>query len=255
MEGLVVQWPSPIISQESLLSFFFDHLACDILFNFYCNSVTKNYFENLVRALENGLSDVDSHGAACSRAASTKSGGGSTSNKVRSGKVKVIALAGSTSRTDDSNHWSCDRCTYANVKSSTTCQMCRTRRWLEPSTSPCWWNILLHQESLHMYKSRTNLMPSKNDFLISQAVGLGSFRFTLRRLCWIWSTIMAEQSKHQQQTQVCNFSCTLCFCFHEPVSDFVYSCLVVNITWLLWEKGLHEDFPPDCYKYRGSWSC
>ncbi|WCJ41386.1 RING/U-box superfamily protein [Euphorbia peplus] len=30
-------------------------------------SVTKNYFENLVRALENGLEDVDSHGA-CSKA-------------------------------------------------------------------------------------------------------------------------------------------------------------------------------------------
>ncbi|GKV29065.1 hypothetical protein SLEP1_g38036 [Rubroshorea leprosula] len=26
-------------------------------------SVTRNYFENLVRALENGLSDVDSHGS------------------------------------------------------------------------------------------------------------------------------------------------------------------------------------------------
>ncbi|KAL0298481.1 UNVERIFIED_CONTAM: putative E3 ubiquitin-protein ligase ARI7, partial [Sesamum radiatum] len=39
-------------------------------------SVTKNYFENLVRALENGLSDVDSH--ACGKAGSSKTlGGGS----------------------------------------------------------------------------------------------------------------------------------------------------------------------------------
>ncbi|KAK4782244.1 hypothetical protein SAY86_016346 [Trapa natans] len=98
-----------------------------ILFNFYCNSVTKNYFENLVRALENGLSDVDSHGA-CSRAASAKNGVGSTSSKPRIGKGKVTARAGSTSRIDDSSHWSCDRCTFANVKSSNTCQMCQTRR-------------------------------------------------------------------------------------------------------------------------------
>jgi ariadne-1 len=34
--------------------------------------VTRNCFENLVQALENGLSDVDSHGA-CSRTVSSKS--------------------------------------------------------------------------------------------------------------------------------------------------------------------------------------
>ncbi|OAY37654.1 probable E3 ubiquitin-protein ligase ARI7 isoform X2 [Manihot esculenta] len=34
-------------------------------------SVTKNYFENLVRALENGLADVDAHGA-CSKTTSSK---------------------------------------------------------------------------------------------------------------------------------------------------------------------------------------
>ncbi|KAI8012503.1 putative E3 ubiquitin-protein ligase ARI7 [Camellia lanceoleosa] len=40
-------------------------------------SVTRNYFENLVRALENGLSDVDSHGGGSSSeaSASSKSGG------------------------------------------------------------------------------------------------------------------------------------------------------------------------------------
>ncbi|KAK4768624.1 hypothetical protein SAY87_003765 [Trapa incisa] len=88
-------------------------------------SVTKNYFENLVRALENRLSDVDSHGA-CSGVASTKNGVGSSSSKPRSGKGKVTA--GATSWTDDSSHWSCDRCTFANVKSSNTCQMCQTHR-------------------------------------------------------------------------------------------------------------------------------
>ncbi|XP_021734337.1 probable E3 ubiquitin-protein ligase ARI8 isoform X2 [Chenopodium quinoa] len=45
-------------------------------------SVTRNYFENLVRALENGLADVDSHGA-CSRTTSSKSLGGSRSKSGR----------------------------------------------------------------------------------------------------------------------------------------------------------------------------
>ncbi|XP_039159208.1 probable E3 ubiquitin-protein ligase ARI7 [Eucalyptus grandis] len=51
-------------------------------FNDFCTklarltSVTRNYFDNLVRALEIGLSDVDSHGG-CSRAASSKNGGSS----------------------------------------------------------------------------------------------------------------------------------------------------------------------------------
>ncbi|KAF8391836.1 hypothetical protein HHK36_022174 [Tetracentron sinense] len=48
-------------------------------------SVTRNYFENLVRALENGLSDVDSHGA-CSRTASSKSLGGNS--KGRGGRSR-----------------------------------------------------------------------------------------------------------------------------------------------------------------------
>ncbi|KNA05953.1 hypothetical protein SOVF_185600 isoform B [Spinacia oleracea] len=45
-------------------------------------SVTRNYFENLVRALENGLADVDSHGA-CSRSTSSKTLGGSRSKSGR----------------------------------------------------------------------------------------------------------------------------------------------------------------------------
>ncbi|KAJ8746836.1 hypothetical protein K2173_003842 [Erythroxylum novogranatense] len=91
-------------------------------------SVTRNYFENLVRALENGLSDVDSHGA-CSRTSSSKSMGGGNS-KGRGGRSK-----GSTSRSsgpgrniDDSGHWSCEHCTFANIKSATICAMCQQRR-------------------------------------------------------------------------------------------------------------------------------
>ncbi|GMY13847.1 probable E3 ubiquitin-protein ligase ARI8, partial [Fagus crenata] len=84
-------------------------------------SVTRNYFENLVRALENGLSDVDSHGA-CSRTVSSKSLGGGSS-KGRGGRAK-----GTTSRSSSSSHWSCDHCTYVNVKSVIICHMCQEHR-------------------------------------------------------------------------------------------------------------------------------
>ncbi|KAH7542232.1 hypothetical protein FEM48_Zijuj02G0051600 [Ziziphus jujuba var. spinosa] len=92
-------------------------------------SVTRNYFENLVRALENGLSDVDSHGATCSRAASSKSLGG-TSSKGRGGRGKATTSRSSSSsrNIDDSGHWSCEHCTFANVKTATVCQMCHQRR-------------------------------------------------------------------------------------------------------------------------------
>lgn len=88
-------------------------------------SVTRNYFENLVRALENGLSDVDAHGA-CSRTTSSKSLGG----RSKSGRGKgTSSKSGSSSRNiDDSSHWSCEHCTFANVRSATICQMCHNRR-------------------------------------------------------------------------------------------------------------------------------
>ncbi|KAL0290675.1 UNVERIFIED_CONTAM: putative E3 ubiquitin-protein ligase ARI8 [Sesamum calycinum] len=89
-------------------------------------SVTKNYFENLVRALENGLSDVDSH--ACGKAGSSKNLGGG-SGKGRGGKGKGTTSRSSSSRNiDDSGHWSCEYCTYANVRSATVCEMCQQRR-------------------------------------------------------------------------------------------------------------------------------
>lgn len=91
------------------------------------NSVTRNYFENLVRALENGLSDVDSNGA-CSKT-STKNVGGSS--KGRGGRGKGTTRAGGSSKSgDDTLYWSCEQCTYANVKSATRCEMCnQQRRW------------------------------------------------------------------------------------------------------------------------------
>ncbi|GLT87921.1 hypothetical protein SLE2022_059720 [Rubroshorea leprosula] len=91
-------------------------------------SVTGNYFENLVRALENGLSDVDSHGN-CSRTGSSKSVGGGTT-KGRGGKGKGLSSrSGGCSRNiDDSSHWSCEFCTFANIRLATVCQMCQQRR-------------------------------------------------------------------------------------------------------------------------------
>ncbi|XP_068665717.1 probable E3 ubiquitin-protein ligase ARI8 [Aristolochia californica] len=93
-------------------------------------TVTRNYFENLVRALENGLSDVDSHGA-CSRAASSKSLGGSKGGRggrSKPGSSKSSSVSGRGSALDGSTHWSCEHCTYANVKSATTCEICHHHR-------------------------------------------------------------------------------------------------------------------------------
>ncbi|CAA7027310.1 unnamed protein product [Microthlaspi erraticum] len=63
-------------------------------------SVTKNYFENLVKALENGLVDVDSHAACSSKSTSSKSTG--CSSKTR-GKGKGSSRTGGSSRNPDDN--------------------------------------------------------------------------------------------------------------------------------------------------------
>eukprot|EP00257_Ricinus_communis_P023472 XP_015583466.1 probable E3 ubiquitin-protein ligase ARI7 [Ricinus communis] len=60
-------------------------------------SVTKNYFENLVRALENGLADVDSHGT-CSKPTIPKNAG---VNKGRGGRGKGNTKSGDSSRNTD----------------------------------------------------------------------------------------------------------------------------------------------------------
>ncbi|KAL8171883.1 hypothetical protein V2J09_023687 [Rumex salicifolius] len=100
-------------------------------------SVTRNYFENLVRALENGLSDVGSQGV-CSRNPSSKAllGGGSSSttssntNKGKNarGKGAISKSSGPSKDVDGSGHWSCDHCTYANSGSVSVCQMCSQTR-------------------------------------------------------------------------------------------------------------------------------
>ncbi|CAI9754511.1 unnamed protein product [Fraxinus pennsylvanica] len=90
-------------------------------------SVTKNYFENLVQALEYGLSDVDSQGTG-SRAGSSKTLGRGNS-KGKSNRGKGTASRSNSSRNiDDLGHWSCEYCTFANARSVAVCQMCQQRR-------------------------------------------------------------------------------------------------------------------------------
>ncbi|CAI9761651.1 unnamed protein product [Fraxinus pennsylvanica] len=89
-------------------------------------SVTRNYFENLVRALENGLSDVDPRGS-CSKMTSSKNVAGSS--KAKGGRAKGSSRTGALSRnTDDSSSWACDQCTFMNARSSTKCHMCHYHR-------------------------------------------------------------------------------------------------------------------------------
>ncbi|XP_042432006.1 probable E3 ubiquitin-protein ligase ARI8 [Zingiber officinale] len=93
-------------------------------------SVTRNYFENLVRALETGLKDVGSSNsqATCSKTSSSKGLG----SKGKGGKSKATGnssrLAGPSHSLDEGNFWSCDHCTYANPKSAKACQMCEHQR-------------------------------------------------------------------------------------------------------------------------------
>ena len=62
-------------------------------------AVTACYFERLVRALENGLSDISSQDQASS-----------SSNN--------------SSKDEAEDYWFCDRCTFASLGTLTKCQMC-----------------------------------------------------------------------------------------------------------------------------------
>jgi len=89
-------------------------------------SVTRNYFENLVRALENGLSDVDSKGGS-SKTSTSKSGVGA--GKGKSGRGKASSrTGGSINISDDQGTWTCDQCTFFNTRSLPTCEMCHQPR-------------------------------------------------------------------------------------------------------------------------------
>ncbi|EPS65532.1 hypothetical protein M569_09243, partial [Genlisea aurea] len=92
-------------------------------------SVTRNYFENLVRALENGLSDIDPHTSSNKTTSRNIAAGSSSSSKNKGGKAKG---GGGSSRTstsirsndDSSGNWACERCTYVNLRTAATCHMC-----------------------------------------------------------------------------------------------------------------------------------
>ncbi|KAL0451964.1 UNVERIFIED_CONTAM: putative E3 ubiquitin-protein ligase ARI8 [Sesamum latifolium] len=88
-------------------------------------SVTKNYFENLVRELENGLADVDSQ-AACSKTSSKNVAGSSKEKGGRGNGSSKIAIP--IRNADDSGNWACDQCAYLNVRSATACNMCHHGR-------------------------------------------------------------------------------------------------------------------------------
>lgn len=89
--------------------------------------VTRSYFENLVRALENGLSDVNTQ-PACSTSIGSKNAGGA--GKGKGGKKGSTSRSGRNAARDgdDDDHWNCDRCTYANPDSVSSCQMCHNER-------------------------------------------------------------------------------------------------------------------------------
>lgn len=82
--------------------------------------VTKNYFEKIVQALENGLSDFETY----SGTASSKGLDGTSSGN----KGKATS---SNSGSDNGwvyEHWSCGHCTFANIISATECDICGRQR-------------------------------------------------------------------------------------------------------------------------------
>lgn len=84
--------------------------------------VTRTYFENLVRALENNLSDV--------------AGGTSTSPRVQGKGKGSSPRSGQSSRgLDHIDRWLCQQCTFANPETSTVCEMCFLDR-SQPSDPP-----------------------------------------------------------------------------------------------------------------------
>ncbi|XP_045803120.1 probable E3 ubiquitin-protein ligase ARI8 [Trifolium pratense] len=92
--------------------------------------VTRDYFENLVRALENGLSDVEALENGFSDVEELA---------LENGSSNVDAFQNGLSDVDDNgiitdDHWFCEQCTFANVVSATACRMCNQQRpWSQES--------------------------------------------------------------------------------------------------------------------------
>ncbi|GJN15579.1 hypothetical protein PR202_gb02503 [Eleusine coracana subsp. coracana] len=87
-------------------------------------SVTRNYFENLVQALEDGLEDVRSTGQAAtsSNATSSKKAGTKTKSVKRQQHVKPTS-----DHSEDG--WPCERCTFLNPASVDVCNVCEKSRY------------------------------------------------------------------------------------------------------------------------------
>ncbi|KAL5707851.1 RBR-type E3 ubiquitin transferase [Ranunculus cassubicifolius] len=92
-------------------------------------SVTRNYFENLVQALENGLADVDSH-AACKITGSSKSSEVAVKKRKRENIKVAVPRSARPARVpvDLTGPWSCIHCTYSNDVSANVCQVCNQQR-------------------------------------------------------------------------------------------------------------------------------
>ncbi|PKA55797.1 putative E3 ubiquitin-protein ligase ARI8 [Apostasia shenzhenica] len=87
-------------------------------------SVTRNYFENLVKALEHGLEDVGpNRQPTCTKTSSSTN----TADKVKKAVKSRASGNGSRSAPATSSwdsHWMCEQCTFANPNSASACEMC-----------------------------------------------------------------------------------------------------------------------------------
>lgn len=82
----------------------------------WLTSVTRNYFENLVRALENGLQEVNSWKTRRNKA------------KINKGIRKIAPFGGAIAVHED-GQWACTTCTYVNSIAFNTCELCETDRY------------------------------------------------------------------------------------------------------------------------------
>ncbi|MBA0565871.1 hypothetical protein Golob_010726 [Gossypium lobatum] len=122
-------------AEKELLSYLKDKISVEGFIEFrkkltLLTRVTRNYFDNLVTALQNGLSDVNS-------------GSSSVSKKRKSNWVAAAVNAApvlDTNINDDSatapaaaasamEPWACAYCSYKNQSSATNCAMCRRGSW------------------------------------------------------------------------------------------------------------------------------
>ncbi|GAQ91019.1 hypothetical protein KFL_007140020 [Klebsormidium nitens] len=85
-------------------------------------TVTRGYFDSLVRDLETGLKSVD--GKAAAEAGTSKS----SRSKSKGGKGKGGSSRPKSNMLDEVAYWPCERCTYANPNASIACQMCASPR-------------------------------------------------------------------------------------------------------------------------------